>query len=85
MAFDETVMETLGSLVDKLTIANVRLWHLEDRRRDHSLPDQDRLKAADMVAVVNSERNMLIDEIDRLADQAVKDGRFPVVPKVKLY
>jgi hypothetical protein len=78
-------METLGSLVDKLTIANVRLWHLEDRRRDRSLPDEERLKAADLVAVVNGERNMLIDEIDRLADQATKEGHFPVVPKAKLY
>lgn len=78
-------METLGSLVDKLTIANVRLWHLEEKRRDLSLPDSERLKAADAVAVVNSERNNLVDEIDHLASEALKTGRFPVVPKVKLY
>lgn len=24
--------ETLGSLIDKLTIANIRLWHLEDAK-----------------------------------------------------
>ena len=29
--------ETLGSLIDKLTIANIRLWHLEDVRRDKGL------------------------------------------------
>jgi len=78
-------METLGSLVDKLTIANVRLWHLEDRRRDRSLPDAERLGAADKVSAVNAERNTLIDEIDQLADGAVRAGRAPVSPKNKLY
>ncbi|WP_321376965.1 DUF4254 domain-containing protein [Trichococcus shcherbakoviae] len=78
-------METLGSLVDKLTIANIRLWHLEDKRRNQSLPDDERLNAADAVSVVNSERNALIDEIDRMANNAVKTNVFPVVPKMKLY
>lgn len=78
-------METLGSLVDKLTIANCRLWHLEDRRRDKSLPDTERLKAADLVAVVNGERNSLIDEIDRLTNAAILAGAAPQSPKNKLY
>ena len=78
-------METLGSLVDKLSVANLRLWHLEDRRRDSSLPNAERLKAADTVAVVNSERNALIDEIDALAHEAVKANQFPRSPKCKMY
>ena len=78
-------METLGSLVDKLTIANLRLWHLEDQRRDRTKSDAERLAAADKVSVVNSERNALIDEIDVLADASVKRGRFPMAPKNKLY
>ncbi len=78
-------METLGSLVDKLTIANCRLWHLEDLRRDRNLPDPERLAACDMVSAVNSERNALIDEIDQLSNAAIKTGRFPLSPKNKLY
>ncbi len=78
-------METLGSLTDKLTIANVRLWHLEDRRRDRSLPDSDRLKAADMVSTVNAERNALIEEIDALLSDAIMRGQAPLVKKSKLY
>jgi hypothetical protein len=77
--------ETLGSLIDKLTIANVRLWHLEDIRRDRSLPDKERLAAADKIAVVNSERNSLIDEIDDYLYQALQ-GRVQVrVPRMKIY
>ena len=74
-------METLGSLIDKLSVANIRLWHLEDIRRDKSLPDADRLKAADTVASVNSQRNDLIDEIDAMAAK----GDFKEFKKHKLY
>lgn len=78
--------ETLGSLTDKLTIANIRLWHLEDRRRDDLLSDSDRLKAADHVSVVNAQRNGLIDEIDQfLADALANPSQKLTDPKTKLY
>lgn len=78
-------MMTIGNTIDKLTIANIRLWHLEDRRRDHRLSDEERLAAADTVAEVNVQRNNLIDEIDRLIDGAIKDGHALRDPKHKLY
>lgn len=78
-------METVGSAIDKLTIANIRLWHLEDQRRDRSLADRDRLRACDMVSAVNAERNALIDEIDALVDRSIREGRAPLSPKNKLY
>lgn len=78
-------METLGSLSDKLSVANLRLWMLEDKRRDLSLPDSERLKAADTVSAVNQQRNDLIDEIDQLHDTAVKRGEAPRMPKHKIY
>jgi hypothetical protein len=77
-------METIGSAIDKLTIANIRLWHLEDRRRDRSLTDSEWLEAADQVSEVNSERNQLIEEIGRLLHQAVVAGKAAVVTKNKL-
>jgi hypothetical protein len=77
--------ETLGSLIDKLTIANLRLWHLEDVRRDRGLSDKDRLAAADAVSVVNSQRNDLMDEIDAFLYDAAR-GRVKLkAPKVKIY
>ncbi len=77
--------ETLGSLVDKLTIKNLRLWHLEDIRRDMSLPDSERLDAADKVSLVNQQRNDLIDEIDQFLADAVSGGVKITDPKVKIY
>jgi len=77
--------ETLGSLVDKLTIANIRLWHLEDVRRDKTLPDKDRLAAADAIAEVNQQRNDLMDEIDEFLFRAAHGKVKLKAPKVKIY
>ena len=60
--------DTIGDLIDKLTISNIRLWHVEDERRvycadDSSDPDQGK-KYLDMVSKVNKERNSLIDQIN---------------------
>ena len=77
--------ETLGSLIDKLTIANIRLWHLEDLRRDLRLSDRKRLAAADKIAVVNSERNDLMDEIDEYLYKALRGKVKIKAPKVKIY
>lgn len=77
--------ETLGSLVDKLSVANIRLWHLEDRRRNKNFPDPQRLAAADAVSLVNKQRNDLMDEIDLYLKAALEGGAELLSPKVKLY
>ncbi len=77
--------ETLGSLIDKLTIANLRLWHLEDVRRDRTLPDKDRLAAADAVSEVNRQRNDLMDEIDEFLYKAAHGEVRLKAPKMKIY
>ena len=75
-------METLGSLTDKLTVANIRLWHLEDIKHDGEADDKVVADAARKIAVVNKQRNSLIDEIDEMA---ARHAAFPTQPKVKLY
>lgn len=77
--------ETLGSLIDKLTIKNIRLWHLEDIRRDRNLPDSERLAAADSVSMVNQQRNDMIDEIDQFLAAAIAGNVRMIDPKVKIY
>jgi len=64
--------ETLGSLIDKLTIANLKIWHAEDARNDRSLPDEIRLAAADKVTICNRQRNELVQEIDELFAAALR-------------
>ena len=49
--------ETLGSLIDKLTIANLRLWHLEEVKHDELASDSEVADVARKIGVVNKQRN----------------------------
>lgn len=79
-------MQTLGDLIDRLTIANIRLWHLEDIKHDENASDSEVANAARKISVVNKERNMLIDEINQYMKDCmsgkIKHFGFP---KNKLY
>jgi len=56
-------METIGNLIDKLTITNLRIWMLEDIKRtsqdDHEIADATR-----KTNILNQQRTDLIQEID---------------------
>lgn len=67
--------ETLGSLVDKLAIKNIRLYNLRKERR----------KSKRKIDIVESQRNDLIDEINQFLSQALKGKVKLRDEKVKLY
>lgn len=57
--------------INNLSAINNILWELEDTRRDKSIKDAERLKAADDVAVFNKRRNDVIDHIDNLITYSI--------------
>ena len=78
--------ETLGSLIDKLAITNLRLWHLEEVKHDDEASDSEVADVARKIGVVNKQRNALIDEIDEFLDEARNNLKKPITsPKLKLY
>jgi len=82
--------ETVGDLVDRLCIANIRLWHIEDERRAYAttakefpgdVTKEQGVELLDKVSQTNKERNSLIDQINAafrvIIDKAVaKDSTF---------
>lgn len=58
-------METVGSLIDKLSIVNIRIWMLEDVKRE-SKDDSVVANATRKTNVLNQQRVDLIQEIDEL-------------------
>lgn len=58
-------MDTLGNLIDKLCVVNLRIWMLEDIKRD-STDDKTVAEATRKTNVLNQQRNDLIQEIDEL-------------------
>ena len=59
-------METIGNLIDKLTVTNIRIWMAEDIKRNINAPDSDIVKATKVTNIANQQRNDLIQEIDEM-------------------
>ena len=77
--------ETLGSLIDKLSIKNLRYWHLDEdsQARDASDPQQQELIAK--MELVDRQRKELLEEIDVFLSSALAGEVRIRDEKIKLY
>lgn len=69
-------METLGNLIDKLTITNIRIWMAEDIKRDPTASDKQIADATRLTNISNSYRTDLIQEIDEKLNHMVHTGEL---------
>jgi uncharacterized hydantoinase/oxoprolinase family protein len=67
-------MDTIGNLIDKLTIVNIRIWMAEDIKRNSDASDTEIANATKLTNIANQQRNDLIQEIDEKINQMVKTG-----------
>lgn len=77
--------ETLGSLVDRLSVANLKLWFVQEKVNEAAAAGKP-LSAEHTKQLVglNLVRNRLMTEIDLCLDRAAKEGKAEVDPRVKL-
>ena len=69
-------MDTIGNLIDKLTIVNIRIWMAEDIKRDKNASDKQIADATRVTNVANSYRTDLIQEIDESLNDMVGSGKL---------
>lgn len=69
-------MDTIGNLIDKLTITNIRIWMAEDKKRDPNASDKQIADATRVTNVANSLRTDLIQEIDEKLNEMVETGKL---------
>jgi predicted lactoylglutathione lyase len=69
-------MDTIGNLIDKLTITNIRIWMAEDKKRDSNATDKQIADATRVTIVANSFRTDLIQEIDESLNAMVETGKL---------
>jgi len=74
--FKDYNMDTIGNLIDQLTIVNIRVWMAEDRKRDPSATDKEIADATRLTNTANQQRNNLIQEIDEKLNHMVKTGEL---------
>ena len=75
--------ETLGSLVDKLSIKNLRIWHLDEALEQKNTSDYAELKAKRDLA--DKQRQALVNEINDFLVSAYKGEVCIRDEKIKLY
>ena len=68
-------MDTVGNLIDKLTITNIRIWMAEDIKRDPNASDKQIADATRITNVANSYRTDLIQEIDETINDLILSGK----------
>jgi hypothetical protein len=66
--------ETLGNLIDKLSITNLRTWMAEDIKRNPEATEEDIANACRITNVTNQYRNDLIQAIDEKINFMVQTG-----------
>jgi len=75
--------ETLGSLVDKLSIKNLRIWHLDEALEQKNASNYAELKARRDLA--DKQRQSLVNEINDFLVSAFKGEVCIRDEKIKLY
>ena len=81
-------MDTVGNLIDKLSIINIRIWFAEDIKRNKSATDKQLADACRITNIANSQRNDLIQEIDEMINGMIATGNLQKLYKqgdLKMY
>ena len=71
--------ETVGSLADKLSIVELKIYHMREQTERADATDEFRTQCRGRLEVLEAQRNDLAEELTRLVED-VAAGR--VVPKV---
>ena len=77
--------ETLGSLIDKLSIKNLRYWHLDEDSQARDSSDPQKQELMDKMDLVDRQRKELLEEIDVFLSSAHAGEVRIRDEKVKLY
>ena len=77
--------ETLGSLIDKLSIKNLRYWHLDELIQQENSSDLKTEELKAKLIIVESQRKDLLNEIDIFLAAALAGEVKVCDEKVKLY
>ena len=77
--------ETLGSLIDKLSIKNLRYWHLDEDSQARDASDPQKQELMDKMELVDRQRKELLEEIDVFLSSALAGEVRIRDEKVKLY
>lgn len=79
-------METVGSLIDKLSINELKIYHMAEQRERDDVDDAFRQDCINRLAILQTQRDDLIDELQQLLDDVFAGKRkFKLYRQLKMY
>ena len=75
---------TLGELVDRLSILNIKLYVVQDRVHEAAEKGEGLdAQTVGQLAALNKDRNRTMTALDQLLAESLLTGKTPVDPRVK--
>ena len=59
--------ETMGSLIDKICIAELKIYHIQEQIDRTTLPEDLRVLSRERLSVMKRQRNDLVSELNQLS------------------
>lgn len=79
-------METVGSLIDKLSINELKIYHMKEQLQRDDVDETFICNCMDKLAILNVQRNDLSEELQNLMDDVLTGKRkFKVYRQLKMY
>lgn len=67
---------TIANLIDQLSIVNIKIYFLENEKRDLNATDKNIAEATKKTNILNSQRNNLIQSIDEDLNNMIETGEL---------
>jgi len=79
-------METIGSLIDKISINELKIYHMNEQIARTDITDEQRKNFKFRLSVLSMQRSDLTEELQNL-EEAVLNGKvkFKVYRQMKMY
>lgn len=78
--------ETIGSLVDKITIINLKIYHMEEQINRDDVEEDFKLKIKDKISILKIQKNDLEDELTELFYNVISGKtRMKIYRQFKMY
>lgn len=68
---------SIGELIDRLCITNLKMWHLEEKMADKNISNEEKGKTiSPQIISLNKQRNKIIESINEFfKDELFKDDK----------
>ncbi len=79
-------METVGSLIDKLSINELKIYHMDEQRNRDDVTEDFKKECDGRLDILREQRNDLCEELQDLMDDVLAGKKkFKVYRQLKMY